>query len=728
MKKHYLITISLLIQLFITTKIYTEDSLTVLEFRNQKTVDVLYSLAAYYKTNIVLDETIQGTVTFNFNDSNFESALIRFCDYFQLFYKEENGVYYISKIFVQRNNEDLKLVTISADDVNPLVLIKRLSKEIGITIMTDSFPSKNISIKVNNETVENVLLLFSSRYEGYEVSFENGGYFIRNRYSEVTKKDGYKFLVNEDQGVFDIYITKASFQVVVSNILAKGKKEYLFLTKNNVVLENIKFNKKSLNDILQLICNLSNIDYVIKNETYYFFDIAQKDITKQFKDTIVLSLNNITCDEVLALIPSELNYNSYLKANKKDNSFYITGSKTETESIIQFIEKLDIPLKDKYYEKYTLNNISVTQALQLLPKNYSFEEPFQIPETTSFIALVNNVKKEEITNFLKKIDVKDETYVINLKYIKSEELLKYLPPKFDKTKITLTPDSNVVFFTGNKNQYDDFRQHLKILDKRSYQIRYELLVVQMQKSTNSNYSLGVSLTNEKTQENPTSIIANLSSLYNVNFDIVSMFGLQAAINLNMELSENRAKVLADTTLNGISGNDISFENKNIFRYRDIITDASNKTTYSSIVREISTGLSIKVNGWVSGDEMITVNVSADLSKQGSSTSSSNSTDVALPSTSEKTITTNVRTKSGVPIIISGLIQLENEESKNEIPIINKFPILRHLLGSKKKANSTTELVIYLTPFVEKDESLSFSENANIRSLYEKYVKEMWLDY
>ena len=100
-------------------------------------------------------------------------------------------------------------------------------------------------------------------------------------------------------------------------------------------------------------------------------------------------------------------------------------------------------------------------------------------------------------------------------------------------------------------------------------------------------------------------MATLGNLFSINFDIVSFLGIQFAALFNAELGEGRSHVLADTRLNGISGQTINFSNTSTFRYRDIVPD-SNKGVYSSTTREISSGLVLSINGWVSGDDMITV--------------------------------------------------------------------------------------------------------------------------
>ena len=208
----------------------------------------------------------------------------------------------------------------------------------------------------------------------------------------------------------------------------------------------------------------------------------------------------------------------------------------------------------------------------------------------------------------------------------------------------------------------------------------------------------------------------------INFDIISKFGVQFAGSLNAELSEGKSRVLADTTLNGISGESLSFSNTNTTRYRDIIVDTKGDL-YTSTTREISSGLTLSINGWAGGDGMVTVKVDAQVSKQGSSESSSgsNAADAMPPSTTEKKVSTNVRTKSGEPVVIGGLFQTEEEISEKRVPLLGKIPLLGWLFKKKVVSAVETEFVIYLVPSVENmAERETLSEKENLLRLKRKY--------
>lgn len=687
-----------------------------LSFKNQKIEDILLSLSNISGKSIVLDDSISGNATFNFSDTDFDTALQRFSEHCHLFTEVKDNIYYVSRIQIIPGTVS-NTQTVDAEDVMPVPFLKAMSRKLAITIIYDPLPQTAITIKLQDASIETILKLFTSRYDGYVFSTENGGFFIRKSTKQTgDERTDARFSLTETNGFFSISGNKIQFSNAIDLLFKKGKKEYALLNKNPVTLENFFYENKDFETMLHLILEQANSDYIITNGIYYIFEIQKKDITKKLKTTTVLPLTNISVLDIQNIFPNELNASSFIKIDKTSNTVYITGSTEETSSIISFIKQIDVPLEDRYYKQYSFVNLSVKDALSLIPKTLLIADAIIIPNTSTFITQTTKEKDVELTSFISTIDKCDNSFAVRLKYIKSEVLLKFLPPGTDKDRITVTGDPNVVFFTGSKEQYDQFISRLTTLDQPAEQIKYQLLVIQYQKSDGENTSAGFKLT--KTDADAASAItANFTNLFNITFDVVSQFGFQAAGSLDAEISENRAKIIADTTLNGLSGQDITFENKNIYRYRDILTDASNDTT-SSVVREISTGLSIKINGWVSGDGMITASITANLSKQGSSDDNSSSTP---PSTSEKSITTNICTKSGTPIVISGLLQTENDKTEERVPVLGSIPLLGILFRTTKESISTTEMVIYLVPFVDHSSTTIIQEEKNIRALYEKYV-------
>ena len=91
-----------------------------------------------------------------------------------------------------------------------------------------------------------------------------------------------------------------------------------------------------------------------------------------------------------------------------------------------------------------------------------------------------------------------------------------------------------------------------------------------------------------------------------------------------------------------------------------------------------------------------------------------------PSTSEKKVSTCVRTKAGEPVIIGGLFQTETDSTEKRLPVLSRIPILGNLFKSKIVSNAETEFIIYLVPFVEKNIHEEFDAKKNLERIKRKY--------
>ena len=118
--------------------------------------------------------------------------------------------------------------------------------------------------------------------------------------------------------------------------------------------------------------------------------------------------------------------------------------------------------------------------------------------------------------------------------------------------------------------------------------------------------------------------------------------------------------------------------------------------------------------------MITVDVNAQVSNQGTVNGSTTDT-TNPPGTTEKKVSTNVRTESGTPIVISGLLQSDKEVTVKKVPLLGSIPLLGHLFRKEVESDSETEFVIYLVPFVEKPDNGKVNHDQRLRQYYEEYV-------
>ncbi|MFT5387296.1 MAG: type IV pilus assembly protein PilQ [Candidatus Omnitrophota bacterium] len=69
---------------------------------------------------------------------------------------------------------------------------------------------------------------------------------------------------------------------------------------------------------------------------------------------------------------------------------------------------------------------------------------------------------------------------------------------------------------------------------------------------------------------------------------------------------------------------------------------------------------------------------------------------------ERSVKTLLRVNNGDTIVIGGLLRTESNDSRTNVPIISKIPVVGTMFRHKDKSESQRELVVFITPHIVKD--------------------------
>lgn len=692
-----------------------------MEFRNQSIPDILLALGQSAGVSIVPDETVAGSASFFFADSEFEEALDRFLASYKLYRVKDGSVHYVSRI---RAAFDPKtgLADLEADDVDVVLLVRALSRATGRTVLFDPLPRTSLTVNARGLSPEAVLGMLMRRFPEYRVEKDTAYFYIRKLPSEAAASAGRsgRPAVQREGDLYSLSLEKGRFLEVLTGLFAAAGREYSLLTKSDSALDNLYFSPRDFDSLLRLLLEQGNADFAVKDGIYYVFEIQRKDVLKKLRDSEVVFLRHLPAQDLVNLLPSDLAAGNLIKLDKATNSIILTGSPQEIDPLREFISALDRPTEGLSYRRFDLKYLKVRDLVTLLPPKLLPVAPVVIPEGNSFVALLPDGGAEELSRFVALVDRKAEGFPVRLRYLRNDEFLKNLPPSVSKEELVDSGYPGLVFFTGSEDKRRLFLRELELMDRPKPQVRYELLVVQYQKSRGLEWEKSLSASSEAAAGGQT-FTGDMSSLLSLKFDAVSLFGLQFALDLSLNLSDNRAQVFADTTLTGLSGQEIKFQNTDTFRYRELEYDEdTGETKYTGVTSQITSGLILSVNGWVSGDGMVTMAVSATVSKQGEDTSSSTGNP---PPTSEKVVTTNVRTPSGKPVVIGGLFQKSKNVSVKKIPLLGDIPLLGRLFRNIDESEEDTEMVVYIVPHVvSTNEAGTEAAGRRMEAYYASYVE------
>ncbi len=689
-----------------------------LEFHDKPITDILLALGEAADRSIIADGTVTGRASYYFSDMEFDRALKVFLDTYNLYLRIEDGIYYVSRVRAEYDARR-EVVRVDAEEVEVLSVIHALSKAMGRTILYDPLPPETVTLHARDLDPRTLLGLIVKRLGSFELESGDDYFYIRRRAPARPGEPAGprpENRIEAREGRFSLEQTERPLFDLLDELFRKAEREYSLITRRNEIVGRVSYRDKPFDRLLRLVLNQFNMDFRTIEDIYYVFDISQQHMMNKLRSTVAVPLIHTTTESVMKLFPPEMLAGRIVRPDPLNNSLLLTGTPEEIDPVRDFIRRVDRPVEENRYHRFDLDFVKAENIQNLLPAVYRTQEVILIPGTNSFAMQLTEAGRGNVEEYLGLIDRSTDVSEIHLRYVQAEDLTEHLPPSVSEEDIIVTGDPSVVFFRGSKEKQEIFRRELAVLDQPVPQIQYQLLVVQ--------FSEGSSL-NWQDQENTLfsfsypesgyhSYSGNFGNLLDLNFDVFSTLGAKLSMDLNLALSTNRANVLTDTTLNSLSGQTVSFQDTDTFRYQELeIVDGETRNT--GVTREVSTGLIVSIEGWASGDGMITMKVDATVSKQGVDTSSSAGN---LPPTTEKKVATQVRTFSGSPVILSGLYRWDETTVENKIPVLGDIPVLGLLFKSQKETKTKSEVAIFIMPRIETADDDGVDAERRIASAYD----------
>jgi type II secretory pathway component GspD/PulD (secretin) len=710
------------------------QAIRAMDFRNQNIVDILSVLAEASGTSIVPDETVSGTASFHFSDADLMEALDAFLAAYKLYARREGNLVWVSRIAV-RWDAEREVLDLRADGVNAADLVRAAAHAAGWTVLHDDLPRMPVSLDIRGLSLREALDVILVMLPDFALEEGASYYYVRRKVvpapGQAAEAAAVAALISREGELYAAHIAQGRFLETLRELFEKGEREYSILTRTDAPLENLYFSGRDFDGLLRLILEQGNADFVCSNGVYYIIELQRRDVVKKFRESRVIALRHIAAQEFPSLLPGELAGGNLIKVDKNTNTIILTGTGEEINPIAEFAALIDRPPEGFPYRRFDLKFLNAAEMIAALPARFTALGSVPVTGGRSIIAQGPEESLAALGDFIEQTDRSDEGYPVRLRYIRIEDLLKNLPPSVAETDIFDSGYPNLIFFKGPEEKRALFLRELAVIDRPRPQIRYELLVIEYMKSRETGINRGVSMGAQNggaaaggdaaavVPAAARSFLGNFSNIFSLNFDVVSQFGYQFALSLSAQLGENTAQVYADTTMNGLSGQEIRFQNTDTYRYQEFEVDPDTGSLIrSGITREISSGLIVSLNGWVSGDDMITIAVNATVSKQNRNQTGEGS---GIPSTSERIVTTQIRTPSGRPIVLSGLIKEDSSSVVRKIPILGDIPLIKHLFGDESHTRERTEIVIYIVPYLLNDEA----EIADIPRRLEQYYRRFF---
>lgn len=472
----------------------------------------------------------------------------------------------------------------------------------------------------------------------------------------------------------------------------------------------------------------------------------------------VITLENISSQEAMTFLQPVVSKDGYISSFGPANMLLVVDSSFNIQKLLGILRLIDTDQRREAGELIFLKNASADSAANVVREWLGGREKAQrapgqmapsgpggivIPDVrlNALLVLGSDKDKADVKKIVALIDVVSPTSSskVNVYYLENAdatEVAKVLegvvrgspapgapgaaaPAQqsvFEGGKISVTPDkaTNSLVIMASPNDYQNILQVVQKLDRRSRQVFVQAIIAEI--SIDRAKELGVQW---GFLGGATSGSVATAGVYDPFGTFGALAPILAALNaggvgtssIDLAGKANFPVILKALESNGVinvlsTPNIMTSDNKEaeIFVGENVPFAGQIQTTGTgfstqSIDRK-DTGITLRIKPQISEGEYIKLDIYQEISAVKNTiivgTASQDRT------TTKRSAKTSVVMKDNETVVIGGLIQNQDQETVNKIPLLGDIPFFGWLFKTKSTKRAKTNLMILLTPRIIKD--------------------------
>ncbi len=268
-------------------------------------------------------------------------------------------------------------------------------------------------------------------------------------------------------------------------------------------------------------------------------------------------------------------------------------------------------------------------------------------------------------------------------------------------RIAVDENRNALLFYATAPEYQQMKKLLRQLDVIPVQVLLEASIVEVTLTDNLQFGLEWYLRN--TGNDQVSVIKTLGGLGlgsgGLDFSLISDSG-KFKLMINAMAQDGKVKILSNPRLMVRDGKSASFvvgTEVPVTTQEATSPDIQQEGT-TGIIRTVqyrSTGVSLQVTPLVHARDVVTMEITQEVSEA----QTNNTSDISSPMILNRTITTEVVAADGQTILLAGLIGESNSRTVTKVPLLGDLPWFGHLFRNTSSGIKRTELVVMITPHI-----------------------------
>ncbi len=462
----------------------------------------------------------------------------------------------------------------------------------------------------------------------------------------------------------------------------------------------------TVKNVLDTIAKNYGLSYVITSE---MIEIKKADSANM--ETIIAKLHKSKAQEVNNLLVNAKTPAGNIIVDKKSNTLIIKDTPAALETIkkmIETIEKLN-GMDQTATRLITLNYADAAKIKTMLAQSLTPEigamEVDSRTNTLIITDLESNINK--LHDIIKKLDSSRTTSkIIQCKYVASEDLKATLNASL-KTVLGANSETfliesdkttNSLIVTASAINLGKIESFIRELDVRTKQVLIEARIVQVNLARDESMGVNWSRLMQSNSNNENSIgfktFAPIGDdgIGGVTYKVGTLSTDQLRLVMQSLQKKDNSKVIASPTIVTTNRKKayVNVETTYPVRRETVVTTTTGPVTSVTYEKQ-NVSVRLEVTPAINPDGFVALEVNPKV--QGLAGKVDNS----QPIVSTKETLTNVVVKNGHTIVIAGLIEEENSNSKTNVPFFGNIPVVSHLFKNQSNTTRKNETIIFITP-------------------------------
>ncbi len=414
-----------------------------------------------------------------------------------------------------------------------------------------------------------------------------------------------------------------------------GVRSLIKFDKDPIV--NINLSNAPVGDVLKALVDQIGYNMIVNTDAKAIDDVIPR-----------IEFNNIKLSEAMSFILRLKN----LTVKKINKTLFISDQKAQTSSGID----------DSMIKTYKLSNLKPTEAVTKIEQFYvaPLTPPKLIPtdETNSLAVIARPTEIDYLDSLISIVDIPVPQVMIEIKLIElSEQASRNL---------------GVAYGFGQKQFGIGFNN-----------------------SVAGGAAAAAGPQGAQIGQVATGAAATQSPALTLSFDALRNYTANFNAQVNALVQNSKAKVLSNPRIATQNGKKAIFMST---EQAPVIETSQSATGSTQAVKTINIGETINVTPTMVDPStgFVTLELNPQISSRGKDVIVNGN---PVPETLLRTVTTTMKVKSGESIVLGGLKRRNNTNASNKIPILGDIPFLGQLFGANSWADSETELIIMVTPYI-----------------------------